>query len=119
MGNYLLTGAGGGMGSCIRRSLTREGHTVWGIDRYPSEGVIGADITRLSDLQAAFELVQSKAGRLDGIIHTAGIYDLNSLVEMPEEDFVGDFNVNLFGMYRVNRVFLPLLKVSAIRSRLV
>ena len=37
----------------------------------------------------------------------AGVYDLNSLVEMPEEDFVRDFNVNLFGMFRVNRQFLP------------
>ena len=37
------------------------------------------------------------------------MYDLNSLVEMPEGDFIRDFDINLFGMFRVNQVFLPLL----------
>ena len=40
----------------------------------------------------------------------AGLYDLNSLVEMSEEDFVRIFNVNLFSVYRMNKIFLPILK---------
>ena len=115
MGNYLVTGASGGMGSAICRALVREGHRVWGIDRREAEGVIGADITSAADLRSALERVRAQAGRLDGIIHAAGVYDLNSLAEMPEADFVRDFDVNLFGMFRVNRVFLPLLK----RGRIV
>ena len=115
MGNYLVTGASGGMGSAICRALAREGHRVWGIDRRETEGVIGADITSAADLRSALERVRAQAGSLDGIIHAAGIYDLNSLAEMPEADFVRDFDVNLFGMFRVNRVFLPLLK----RGRIV
>lgn len=115
MANYLITGAAGGMGSALCLQLTREGHTVWGIDRRPpavSEGwhFIPADITRSEDIASALARLRSEAGHLDGIIHAAGLYDLNSLVEMPEEDFVNDFNVNLFGMFRVNRAFLPLLK---------
>ena len=115
MGNYLVTGASGGMGSAICRALARKGHRVWGIDRRETEGVIGADITSASDLRSAFERVRAEAGSLDGIIHAAGVYDLNSLAEMPEADFVRDFDVNLFGMFRVNRAFLPLLK----RGRIV
>ena len=110
MGNYLVTGAGGGMGSCICRLLAREGHGVWGIDRREAEGIIGADITVPADLQAALERVRAEAGSLDAVIHAAGVYDLNSLVEMPEEDFIRDFNINLFGMFRVNRACLPLLR---------
>ncbi len=112
MGHYLVTGAGGGMGSAICRSLTEGGHRVWGIDRQESNGVIGADVTSLPALRAAVARVRSEAGHLDGIIHTAGVYDLASLAEMPEEDFVRDFDVNLFGMFRVNRVFLPMLSES-------
>lgn len=115
MGNYLVTGASGGMGSAICRALARKGHRVWGIDRRETEGVIGADITSASDLRSALERVRAQAGKLDGIIHAAGVYDLNSLAEMPEADFVRDFDVNLFGMFRVNRAFLPLLK----RGRIV
>jgi NAD(P)-dependent dehydrogenase (short-subunit alcohol dehydrogenase family) len=39
----------------------------------------------------------------------AGVYDLNSLVEIPEGDWSRIFGVNLFGPYRVNRAFAPLL----------
>ena len=115
MANYLVTGASGGMGSALCRMLAQGGHSVWGLDRAPGgegEGwrFVQADITRPEALDAALERIKAEAGALDGIVHTAGIYDLNSLVEMPEEDFLRDFNVNLFGMFRVNRLFLPLLR---------
>ncbi|MBR4158256.1 MAG: SDR family NAD(P)-dependent oxidoreductase [Oscillospiraceae bacterium] len=119
MGNYLITGAGGGMGRALCRLLTEEGHGVWGIDRAPAENPAGwryirADVTDAGAVQEAFELVSSEAGTLDGIVHTAGIYDLNSLVEMPEQDFIRDFEVNLVGVFRVNRMFLPLLEKGRI-----
>ena len=113
MGNYLVTGAGGGMGTAICRRLTDGGHRVWGLDRELQEApdwrMIPADVTRPEELQAALEIVRREAGRLDGIVHTAGLYDLASLVEMPEEDFLRDFDVNVNGAFRVNRLFLPLL----------
>ena len=117
MVNYLVTGAGGGMGSAVCRLLARNGCRVWGIDRsVPAETgwrFIQADVTSADDLQAAFTRIKAEAGSLDGIIHTAGVYDLNSLVEMPQEDFLKDFDVNLFGMFRVNRLFFPLLARNA------
>ena len=119
MGSYLVTGAGGGMGRAICRRLTEDGHRVWGLDRAPEpEGgawaYIRADVTDGEALSAAFERVRAEAGRLDGIVHTAGVYDLNSLVEMPEVDFLHDFDVNLFGVFRVNGIFLPLLETGRI-----
>ncbi len=114
MGNYLITGAAGGMGSALCRTLTGEGHRVWGLDRTsgPSpEGwtLIPADLTKPEEVETAFRIVQEEAGTLDGIVHAAGLYDLGSLVEMPEADFLRDFDVNLFAAFRVNRAFLPLL----------
>ncbi len=114
MGNYLITGAAGGMGSALCRALTGEGHRVWGLDRAadPSpEGwtLLPADLTKPEEVEAAFRIVQKEAGSLDGIVHAAGIYDLGSLAEMPEADFLRDFDVNLFAAFRVNRAFLPLL----------
>ena len=114
MGNYLVTGASGGMGAALCHLLLREGHRVWGLDRTPpgEEGAwtfVPADVTDSASLEAAFARVQREAGKLAGIVHTAGIYDLNSLAEMPEEDFLRDFDVNVFGVFRVNRLFLPLL----------
>lgn len=118
--NYLITGAGGGMGRAVCRLLTARGHRVWGLDLAAEEEPQGearrirADVTDSGSLQSAFELVRAEAGRLDGIIHAAGIYDLDSLAEMPEERFLHDFDVNLFGVFRVNRAFLPLLEKGCI-----
>lgn len=118
MANYLVTGASGGMGSAIIRRLVREGHSVWGIDRTAPQQVLGwhfiaADLTLTEDIEAAFDTVRSETRYLNGIIHAAGIYDLDSLVEMPEENFLRDFDVNLFGMFRINKIFLPLLSAEA------
>ena len=43
-------------------------------------------------------------------MHFAGIYNLDSLVEISEEEFVRIFNINLFGIYRVNKAFVPMLR---------
>ena len=114
MAGYLVTGACGGMGKAICRRLAADGYKVWGIDCRPAEETgwtsICADITDAKELKDAVRRIQTEAGTLDGIIHTAGVYDLNSLVEMPEDDFFRDFNVNLFGMFRVNRLCVPLLR---------
>ena len=115
MGNYLITGAGGGMGSALCRKLTESGDRVWGLDlAFPAEACswrcLRADITSAEDVEAALNAVRQEAGALDGIVHMAGIYDLDSLAEMEEDRFVRDFDVNLFGAYRVNKAFLPLLR---------
>ena len=118
MANYAVTGAGGGMGRALCERLTGQGHAVWGLDRVPPAAdavwrFVQADLTRDEDVASAAKRIGAEAGGLDGIIHMAGIYDLNSLLEMPQEDFLRDFDVNLFGMFRVNQRFLPLLKKGA------
>ena len=35
---------------------------------------------------------------------------MNSLIEISEEDFVKIFNINVFGAYRTNKTFFPLVK---------
>ena len=115
MANYLLTGACGGMGSALCRLLTESGDRVWGLDAAESLDacpwtVLQADLTSPADLEAALARIRREAGSLDGIIHMAGIYDLDALAEMDEARFLRDFNVNVFGAFRVNRLFLPLLR---------
>ncbi len=113
--NVVLTGANGGMGKAIRTLLEREGFTVWALDILGDDDAqfIRTDITDPSSIEKAVRQVQSISGKIDAIISTAGIYDMNSLVEMPEEEFVRIFNINLFGVYRVNKAFLPLLNPNS------
>ena len=123
MKNIIVTGAGGGMGSAICRLLVKRGYQVFGLDcrewnqtddgeEYEGQSslhFVFCDVTSEVSVSAAFEQIKARAGHLDGIVHTAGIYDLDSLLEMSEERFMRIFNINLFGVYRINKIFLPLL----------
>lgn len=110
----LVTGVCGGIGSAVSRKLIQEGYQVFGLDRRKPEETEGlefieTDLCDAASVEAAFQIVKARTDHLDLIAQLAGIYDLNSLVEMSEEDFVRIFNVNLFSLYRINRQFLPLL----------
>ena len=102
MARYLLTGVNGGMGRAICRALADRGDEVVGLDlSLPADPtpwtVIPSDLTDPASLEEAFGTVAA-GGRLDGVIHAAGIYDLGSLVEMGEDEFLRVFNVNLFAL---------------------
>ena len=111
----LVTGAGGGMGMAITKKLTREGCFVFAMDCRDFETgnntrKIICDVRDTASVKSALEAVRAECDVLEAVIHTAGIYDLDSLVEMSEERFTRIFDINLFGLYRLNKEFLPLLK---------
>ena len=69
-----------------------------------------ADITDAESVKCAFEKVKTVTDELYAIVHFAGIYMLDSLVEVESDSFAHAFKVNLFGAFLVNKTFLPLLK---------
>lgn len=115
MKQVLITGAYGGMGYATAKALSENGYTVFALDRQVREAEeniipVEADVTDSESVKRALEFVHAQTGALDAILHFAGIYRLDSLVEMSERRFTESFNINLFGAYRVNKEFLPLLQ---------
>lgn len=112
----LITGVSGGVGFASAKRFISEGYKVFGLDICePTEALDGLTFVKTnlrdeSEVKNAFEVAKENGYQFDAIISTAGIYDLNSLVEMGEEDFIKIFDINVFSMYRVNKTFLPLLK---------
>ena len=114
MKTVLVTGAYGGMGRATVRLLAERGIHVYALDRRveaAEEHVtpIETDVTSEESVAAAFETVKKTCRRLDAILHFAGIYLLDSLVEMSDESFRRILDVNLRGAFLVNKQFLPLL----------
>ncbi len=111
----LVTGAFGGMGKSAVKRLAEEGYTVFALDIVCgacNENVIGieTDITDQESVERALAIVSSRTDRLDACVHFAGVYMLNSLIEMPQADFLRIMNVNIVGAFNVNRVFADLFK---------
>lgn len=111
----LITGAYGGMGYATAKALSGSGYTVFALDKKvrpaePNMIPVEADVSDPESVARAFASVQAQTGELYAIVHFAGVYRLDSLVEMSEERFTEIFEINLFGVYRINKAFLPLLK---------
>jgi len=115
MKDILVTGAYGGMGQAMVRVLREQGFRVFALDRSvgaPQENVVPveADITSEEAVTAALETVRGYTDELYAIVHFAGIYMLDSLVEMEAEHFRRILDVNFYGAFLVNRTFMPLLR---------
>ena len=114
MKNVLITGAYGGMGRSTALMLRDLGYRVFALDRKVGEAEDGiipieADVTDSASVGAAFGLISGYTESLYAVIHFAGIYMLDSLVEMSEDDFRRILDVNLTGACLVNRAAMPYL----------
>ena len=103
----LITGAYGGMGYPTVKALADSGFTVFALDKKvrASENniiPIEADITDVSSLHLALEKVKAYTDELYAIVHFAGVYMLDSLIELPDEDFDKIFKINVYGAFYVN-----------------
>ena len=68
-----------------------------------------ADLTNEESIQTAVKTIAQMTDKLDAIIHFAGVYMLDSLVEMSTEAYERIFDINVRGVFLVNKHFLPLL----------
>lgn len=109
----VVTGGSRGMGRAIAQRLEDSGAEVWIIDRNPQEDrprQLQADVTLASDLNKAADLIVSESGRVDIVVHNAGLAGpTGPLVESDPDMWRSVIDVNLVGTYEVNRCFIPLL----------
>lgn len=116
--NAVVTGASGAFGSATVDVLRHIGVNVVGIDIKPTPGVIGCDITDDTQVrEAVTEAVDQLGGRLDLLIHYAGVGPSVDIGRMPDARAHRALEVNLLGTWRVTAAALPFLLRS--RGRVV
>ncbi len=113
--NVLITGALGGIGRAVTNYYVSKGVKVYAIDVLDGcfvEGVryFKGDITDKTSLNEIYDKINKDGIVLDAIVNVAGIFFINSFIEIDDESLKKIFDVNLMGAILVNKTFYPLLK---------
>lgn len=117
----LITGAAGGFGQLMARTLLASGHPViatmrgvQGKNRVVAEqlSALGAeivemDVTSDSSVKTAVEGVLKKQGGFDVLINNAALGVIGLQEAFTVDDFKRLYDVNVFGLVRVTREILP------------
>ena len=120
----LVTGASGGIGGAITTALAALGATVCVVGRdvtklealtrrLPITSRIEAcptDLTNNEDIERLTDLITNGFGRLDILIHSAGIMAHGKLEEAPLTSLDQQYATNVRGPYYLTQRLLPLLR---------
>lgn len=125
----LVTGASSGLGRVMAETMAASGYFVYAGARKDNdlaelsaiENIQGVrlDVNKQDQIDAAVKTI-TKAGRgLYGLVNNAGVAVVQPLIEIEEQDFDFQMNVNVYGPYRVTRAFAPLIIESKGRISII
>jgi 3-oxoacyl-[acyl-carrier protein] reductase len=118
----IVTGGSYGIGRAIGESLIAEGARVVLCARNadalaataeslgPNALAVQADMTQPKDIDKLFDEALEKFGKVDILINNAGGTNLSQLLELSDEAWQKNIDVNLFSVIRCTRRAIPLMQ---------
>jgi 3-oxoacyl-[acyl-carrier protein] reductase len=111
MKNYLVVGAGSGIGLALTKLLSEKGHKVYAMTSQPEnlDQLQNIELVRADFLSADWkgdDLPES----LDGLVYCPGTINLKPIRGLKMDDFRHDFEVNVIGAVKVIQAALKALK---------
>jgi 3-oxoacyl-[acyl-carrier protein] reductase len=119
---FFVTGAASGIGAAAVDLLLEAGANVAacdrdqdGLDRLKAKGngrllAVKADIAAKSDIERGLKACLEKFGRIDSLLHIAGILDRHQLDDITVELWDRVMNVNLRGSFLVVQAVAPIMR---------
>lgn len=112
----LITGASSGIGKSIAEFLYDKGYTVYGTSRNPKQSVVNGinfvalDVTKTETIEKAVAEVVAKENKIDYLINNAGMGITGPIEETPDEEIKRVFDTNYFGVIKVIKAILPVMR---------
>lgn len=119
----IITGAGTGIGQATAERLKRQGWRAFATMRRPDPARHGADalaldVTSDESVADAVAEVMRRAGRIDAIVNNAGVDMFGAAEETSIAEAEALFQTDFFGVHRMNRAVLPIMRAQG-RGRIV
>lgn len=110
----LITGGTSGIGLCTAEAMSKAGYVVYEISRREKGNDtvthFQGDITDEKTLEPIIDTIIRKEGHIDVLINNAG-FGISGAVEFTDtQDAIRQFDVNFFGMVRMNKLILPIMR---------
>jgi NAD(P)-dependent dehydrogenase (short-subunit alcohol dehydrogenase family) len=115
----LVTGASSGIGEAAARELVAAGFTVYGTSRKAVAGeqrqgvtFLPLEVTDDASVAAAVGDVLARSGHIDVLVNNAGFGVTGGAEESSVEQARALFETNVFGLMRVTRAVLPVMRAQ-------
>lgn len=112
----VITGATSGIGEETAKLYSENGDTVYSLARRVKnlKGIhyLSCDLTSGEDIQKAVDTIIEKEGHIDLLINNAGMGISGAFEYHSEEEIESIINVNIMGLLKVTRLFIPYLRES-------
>ncbi len=125
----LVTGASSGLGRIMAETMAANGYFVYAGARKDEdlaelnaiENIQGVrlDVNKQDQIDAAVKTITEAGRGLYGLVNNAGVVVVQPLIEIEEQDFDFQMDVNVYGPYRVTKAFAPLIIESKGRISII
>jgi NAD(P)-dependent dehydrogenase (short-subunit alcohol dehydrogenase family) len=112
----LVTGASSGVGRATVVALAARGYRVFGTSRRPGGDapadveMVALDVRDYASVAACVQTVSGAGGRLDLLVNNAGYEQAGAAEELSLDEARAQFETNFFGVVRMVKAVLPLMR---------
>lgn len=114
----LITGASSGLGRASALLLASRGYIVYAGTRTPEKfdrkvknlHPVKLDITDNKSIKIAIKKIYQEQGKIDVLVNNAGYALVSTVEEVTEEEMFNQYNINVFGIFRVCKEVIPVMR---------
>src|SRR5258707_2059036 len=119
---WLITGSSRGLGRALAQAVLDQGHKLVATARNPAQladlaerygdqvRTVALDVTDEQAADSAIKTAFEAFGRLDVLVNNAGYGDVGPIEDTSLADFRAQIETNLFGVIKVTKATIPLMR---------